>query len=245
MLCFLRFLVAVTCAQLAMGSDNFDLLQLTEDVRRSSRPAQLKIDKDLTKPALAVSNDSIPVAAEVDQFLQADGEKYCEPWHEKGAAKEGTTAELCKSACSADDDCAVANWFPDYGDKCYLFKKGECDDDSLAESKEKGEVWAKQVFRRVDGEKYCEPWAEDGAHPKGTTAELCINACLADEVEVSKEISDNLAKGKKLIIENLTDKFYFERIKAGSFFIVALQDNPIAICLKEDGIVKPKRVFNI
>jgi hypothetical protein len=29
------------------------------------------------------------------------------------------------------------------------------------------------------------------------------------------------------------------------FFIVALQNNPIAICLKEDGIVKPKRVFNI
>ena len=66
-----------------------------------------------------------------------------------------------------------------------------------------------------------------------------------DIVEVSKEISDNLAKGKKLTIENLIDKFNFERIKAGSFFIVALQNNPIAICLKEDGIVKPKRVFNI
>tara|TARA_A100001015_G_scaffold197511_1_gene220250 strand:- start:13 stop:933 length:921 start_codon:yes stop_codon:yes gene_type:complete len=66
-----------------------------------------------------------------------------------------------------------------------------------------------------------------------------------DIVEVSKEISDNLAKGKKLTIENLIDKFDFDRIKDGSFFIVAMQNNPIAICLKEDGIVKPKRVFNI
>ena len=66
-----------------------------------------------------------------------------------------------------------------------------------------------------------------------------------DIVEVSKEISDNLAKGQKITIESLIDKFDFDRIKAGSFFIVALQNNPIAICLKEDGIVKPKRVFNI
>ena len=66
-----------------------------------------------------------------------------------------------------------------------------------------------------------------------------------DIVEVSKEISDNLAKGKKLTIENLIDKFDFDRIKDGSFFIVALKNNPTAICLKEDGVVKPKRVFNI
>ena len=66
-----------------------------------------------------------------------------------------------------------------------------------------------------------------------------------DIVEVSKETSDNLAKGKKLTIENLIDKFDFDRIIDGSFFIVTLENNPTAICLKEDGVVKPKRVFNI
>ena len=66
-----------------------------------------------------------------------------------------------------------------------------------------------------------------------------------DIVEVSKEISDNLAKGKKLTTENLINKFDFDKIKVGSFFMVALKNNPIAICLKEDGYVKPKRVFNL
>jgi len=66
-----------------------------------------------------------------------------------------------------------------------------------------------------------------------------------DIIEVSQEISENLLKGKKIIIEKLIEKTIFEKNKDNKFFLTIYNEKPIAICLKNKGILLPKRVFNV
>ncbi len=66
-----------------------------------------------------------------------------------------------------------------------------------------------------------------------------------DIIEVSKEISENLLKGKKIIIEKLIDKAVFEKNKDNKLFLTKFKKKPIAICVKNNGILLPKRVFNV
>ena len=65
-----------------------------------------------------------------------------------------------------------------------------------------------------------------------------------DIIEVSQKTSENLLKGKKVIIENLMDKTIIEN-KESKFFLTRFEGNPVAICLQENGILLPKRVFNV
>ena len=66
-----------------------------------------------------------------------------------------------------------------------------------------------------------------------------------DIIEVSKEISENLLKGKKIKIEKLIDKTIFEKNKDNKLFLTSFNKKPIAICLKYNGILLPKKVFNV
>ena len=65
-----------------------------------------------------------------------------------------------------------------------------------------------------------------------------------DIIEVSQKTSENLLKGKKVIIEKLMDKTIIEN-KESKFFLTRFEGNPVAICLQENGILLPKRVFNV
>jgi len=71
------------------------------------------------------------------------GAKFCVPWNTKGATVSGTTPALCEDACAASTSCVAANWFPNWEDKCYLFS--QCNEATLADSKEGGEVYLKQA----------------------------------------------------------------------------------------------------
>ena len=65
-----------------------------------------------------------------------------------------------------------------------------------------------------------------------------------DKVEVNLDTSKSLLKGKKIPIEKIRKMKSFDKIKNGDFFLTTVKKNPIAICIIEDCLLKPKRVFN-
>jgi hypothetical protein len=73
-------------------------------------------------------------------FSRVAGDKYCVPWVTTGGAAKGTTAQLCKDLCAADESCVAVNWFPTYGVLCYLFDV--CS--STAQSSAQGQVYMKE-----------------------------------------------------------------------------------------------------
>ena len=65
-----------------------------------------------------------------------------------------------------------------------------------------------------------------------------------DMVEVNLETSKNLLKGKKIPIEKVKKIKSFDKIKKGGLLLTTVKKTPIAICIIEDCLLKPKRVFN-
>ena len=65
-----------------------------------------------------------------------------------------------------------------------------------------------------------------------------------DTVEVNLETAKNLLKGKKIPVEKVRKMKVFDKIKNGILFLTTVKKIPIAICVIEDCLLKPKRVFN-
>jgi len=70
-----------------------------------------------------------------------------------------------------------------------------------------------------------------------------IDVC--DTVEVNLETSKSLLEGKKIPIEKVRKMKSFDKISNGGLFLTTVKKTPIAICIIEDRLLKPKRVFNI